>query len=85
MPAGTSGLVLIGTWYQVPGTTQQQLLFQARLLFWGNASAAGLIAKNPTLFTVRFFLTVRCGAVRFNRTAPHRTILPLTKPHRAAL
>ena len=27
---------------------------------------------------------VRRGAVRFNRTAPHRTILPLTKPHRTA-
>ena len=24
------------------------------------------------------------GAVGFNRTAPHRTILPLTKPHRTA-
>ena len=36
------------------------------------------------LFRVRFFLMVRCGVVRFNRTAPHRTILPLTKPHRTA-
>ena len=24
------------------------------------------------------------GAVRFSRTAPHLTVLPLTKPHRTA-
>ena len=32
---------------------------------------------------VFFLLTVRC-LVRFNRTAPHRMILPRTTPHRTA-
>ena len=31
---------------------------------------------------LRCGLFLRCGAVRFNRTARHRTILLLTKPHR---
>ena len=39
---------------------------------------------NQGFFTVRYFLTVWCGSVRFYRTAAQRTIAPLTKPHRAA-
>ena len=34
---------------------------------------AAFSLQNDWLFTVRFFLAVRCGSVRFNRTAQHRT------------
>ena len=33
------------------------------------------------LFTMRFVFSVRCGSLKPQRTAPHRTTLPLPKPH----
>ena len=41
-------------------------------------------SESPKLLTMWFYLTVRCGSMRFNRTAHHRTDLPLTQPHRIA-
>ena len=60
----------------------------------GRKVARGVLHSSPNpakscfvfagLFTLRFFLTVWCGTVRFYRTAPHRMILLLTKLHRTA-